>query len=393
MSAPARPLFAIYVVWHPQSAIGKRWAELLHAHYRRDHYKNVAGGTGLSVMYRYQPPPDDDVPIGISFEDAEMSAVVVIRDAHISTSASWRKYVDIIINQADANKFRAMVFQVEPRASNQKLQSIILHDLEAVAPQETAKSQSLLRRLTSQLSYQFCRMLRQYLRRLEGADACNIKDYLEKICVFLSHSKHDANGQKIASLISRGINKNSLSDFFDVRDIPPGLPFCEVLEHHVRFSAVVAIQTDTYSSREWCRREVILAKRYNVPFVVANCLTDVEERGFPYLGNVPVVRVEIGAMNRVDDVIARLLEEVLRSLLWRCRLKLTRIRNEIGPVAFLPRPPELVSLAFLAQQYNGDALTIVYPDPPLGREEADLFEAVVPDFALFSYTEWLAETI
>jgi hypothetical protein len=55
---------------------------------------------------------------------------------------------------------------------------------------------------------------------------------------------------------------------------------------------MVAIHTDSYSSREWCRREIIEAKRWNVPLVVANGISNLDERGFPYMGNVPVVRLE-----------------------------------------------------------------------------------------------------
>jgi hypothetical protein len=50
--------------------------------------------------------------------------------------------------------------------------------------------------------------------------------------------------------------------------------FQKVLLKQVRLSAVVAIHTDSYSSREWCRREIVEAKRWNVPLVVANCLAD-----------------------------------------------------------------------------------------------------------------------
>jgi hypothetical protein len=55
-----------------------------------------------------------------------------------------------------------------------------------------------------------------------------------------------------------------------VHDIPAGLRFHKVLLQQVRVSAMVAIHADSYSSREWCRREIIEAKRWNVPLVVAN---------------------------------------------------------------------------------------------------------------------------
>ncbi|WP_204306774.1 toll/interleukin-1 receptor domain-containing protein, partial [Klebsiella pneumoniae] len=76
---------------------------------------------------------------------------------------------------------------------------------------------------------------------------------------------------------------DGLATFFDVHDIPTGVRFDRAILLQVRVSAVVAVHTDSYSSREWCRREIIEAKRWNVPLVVANCIADADERGFPYM--------------------------------------------------------------------------------------------------------------
>ena len=68
----------------------------------------------------------------------------------------------------------------------------------------------------------------------------------------------------------------------------------------------MAVHTDSYSSREWCRREIIDAKRCNVPMVVVNSMRDVDERGFPYMGNVPIVRMDPNTTNRIAVVMGRL---------------------------------------------------------------------------------------
>ena len=57
-----------------------------------------------------------------------------------------------------------------------------------------------------------------------------------------------------------------------------------------------------------------------------------------------------------------ILDEVMKDFLWRCRAELA----QAGPdVTFLPRPPELISLAELVRK-GVTSGTIVYPDPPLG---------------------------
>jgi hypothetical protein len=184
-------------------------------------------------------------------------------------------------------------------------------------------------------------------------------------------------------------DRTGFASFFDVHDIPTGVRFDRAILQQVKVSAVVAIHTDSYSSREWCRREIIEAKRWNVPLVVANCIAYKDERGFPYMGNVPVVRMDPRAVDRIDHIVARLLDEVLKDFLWQCRTKLAEAAKE-DDVVFLPRPPELISLASLEDRAQAN-VTLVYPDPPLGAEEQRLFEIIAPNVRLRSLTEWLAE--
>jgi hypothetical protein len=126
----------------------------------------------------------------------------------------------------------------------------------------------------------------------------------------------------------------------------------------------------------------------NVPLVVANCLHDLDERGFPYMANVPIIRMDPEKKDRIDVIICRLMDEVLKDFLWRCWTRL--VAATTGPeTAFLPRPPELIALAGLKDRTPPPAV-LVYPDPPIGVEEITLFEAVAPTVKLLSATEFLA---
>src|SRR5690606_14692175 len=113
------------------------------------------------------------------------------------------------------------------------------------------------------------------------------------------------------------------------------------------------------------------AKRASIPLVVANSINDLDERGFPYMGNVPVVRLDPHHINRIDVVIGRLLDEVLKSYLWQCRVVLHRADADQSTF-FVPRPPELISLAALPPASQVASPVIVYPDPPLSTEEERL---------------------
>ena len=391
MALPTRPFLVVYIVWHPSFERGRSVAEALYDHFRRKLFENVAGGTGLSVLYRSAPPAGKASPLPIDFDEGETAAVVVLLDETFASDEAYMAWLNDTAARTDDEGLGTRVFPVAIDGALTRFgmaeQAVRWDKWDGI--DERART----RRLISALAYQFARMLRSYLERLRhpaDEDEALVR-YLKKVQVFLSHSKRDGDGERIAKLIRQALfDGDGLSSFFDVHDIAPGLQFDKVILSQVRMSAVVAIHTDSFSSREWCRREIIEAKRASVPLVIANCLADVDERGFPYLGNVPVIRMDPARVDRIDDVIGRLLDEVLKDFLWRCRVEL--VRDQTGErVRFLPRPPELISLAGLDRAAEGQTL-LVYPDPPLGAEEQRLFEEIAPDVRLRSLTEWVAET-
>lgn len=387
-----RPFLALYVAWHPDYAEGVSIAEALREHFRRKLYENVAGGTGLSVLFRSAPSSDTaNVPLEVDLDEAEATAVVVLLDANLAGDAQWQSYLQDLVSRTEKHGLGARVFPVAIDNSTLQVLSIeeqALRWCDWSGPVEDRK-----RRLIGSLTYEFSRMLRHYLERLRRPteDAAILDAYLKKVQIFLSHSKHDPDGERIALAVHDRIqNGSGLASFFDVYDIPAGLRFHTVLLHQVRVSAMVAIHTDSYSSREWCRREIIEAKRWQVPLVIANSIRDLDERGFPYLGNVPVVRLEPAGPDRIEFVIDRLLDEVLKDFLWKCRIELAQ-RIPHDDVVFVPRPPELITLAGLPADIPKPV--VVYPDPPLSAEEERLFAAIAPHVQLRSLTEWLAGAV
>lgn len=391
MTDPTRPFLVLYIVWHPGYVFGAEIAETLRKHFRSKLFENIAGGTGLSVIFRFAPVPGLQVPLPIDFSESETTAVIVLTESKLVGDPDWVAYIQEIVRGTNAAGLGSRVFSVamEPAGLDLGLveQALLWHRWKGTEVE-------LLDQLIRQLTYEFCRMLRHYLAYLshpkEEEEA--LLAYLKKVQIFLSHSKHDHDddGTRIAKMIRDSLQAgNGLASFFDVNDIPAGVAFDKVLLLQVKMSAVVAIHTDSYSSREWCRREIIEAKRWNVPLVVVNCISDQDERGFPYMGNVPVVRMDPHAPDRIDYVIGRLLDEVLKDFLWRCQVVLSRPAAD-PRVIFLPRPPELISLAGLPATIDVPHPIIVYPDPPLGAEEQRLFERVAPNVQLLSLSEWQA---
>lgn len=343
----------------------------------------------MPVLYRFEPTNACQLPLEIDFEDAQTNAIILLVDENWTGDHAWTDWARSLSQRADESGLSTLVFPVAIDRSGID-QSLIPDESALWFEWVDVSWETKCRRLSTALSYQFCRMLRQYLERLQRPDVAepDLIRYLRRVDVFLSHSKHDDDGVEIALKFRKFVQDGGYDAFFDVFDIPIGLRFNKVLLEKVKVSAVVAIHTDSYSTREWCRREMIQAKMFHVPLVVANCMKDVDERGFPYMANVPIVRIDPEKRDRIDVVLSRLMDEVLKDFLWRCRV--TILSEAAGKSSsFLPRPPELIVLtAMKATDSKPD--TLIYPDPPIGAEELKLFELAAPGLKLLSATEWLA---
>lgn len=388
-SLPTRPFLTIYIAWHQSFDRGADLARALFQHYRRDLYQNVAGGSGLPVLYRFQPVEGSELPLDIDFGDAECTAVVLLVDKNWTSREEWVDWARRLSDRADKTSIRTLIFPVAIDETGIESGVIPEQGIRWDQWGEVPEKSKIVRLVTA-LSYQFCRMLRAYLEHLEHPElqADDLLRFLRRVDVFLSHSKHDEYGTRIAREFRAFVQDHGYDSFFDVFDIPVGLRFNRVLMEKVKSSAVVAIHTDSYSTREWCRREMLQAKRFQVPLVVANCIQDIDERGFPYMANVPIVRMDPERRDRIDVVVARLMDEVLKDFLWRCRRAM--FSGAVGNKAlFLPRPPELIVLNSLSGK-DPVPDTLIYPDPPIGAEERELFEQAAPKIRLLSATEWLA---
>ena len=325
----------------------------------------------------------------INWDDADITAVVVLTEATLVDDRDWVSYVHDISRAAHAKGIPVGFFPVAMghRGIESGLEQQALRwDCWDVPDSDR------LRRLTSNLTHEFCRMLRHRIDTLHGVDdkKAIFGRYPERIRVFISHSKYYGDGESVGRGIRDWIHPHSpLDSFFDIHDIPPGLSFGNVLLQQVGAGAVVAVHTDSYSSREWCRREVIEAKRRRVPMVVVDCVRDIDPRGMAYLGNVPIIRMNPDRVDRIDIVVGCLLDEIFRTWLWLCRVG-HHLTNSPG-VVFTACSPELITLA-ASLPHDGELVsTIVHPEPLLSADEERLFEEVAPGVYVQTLTDWLEE--
>ena len=392
MEAPdtASP-FMLYVVWHPEYVGGGRVADLLLDHFGSHRFRYVSGGAPVRVMSRNAVVPGSREPLPIEWGSSDTTAVVVLLDNTLAGDDTWMQYVQNIAEQAEQQGLGTRVFPVAMEGGGLYTglteQALHWHDW---AGNDDEQEQHLVRELT----YAFTRMLRHQFSQLRdpGNNRNALGGYLEKIRVFLSHSKHDRYGECVAQEMRAWLNNNAaLAAFLDVLDIPAGISFESVIDHTIGDGVMVSIYTDSYSSREWCRREVVRAKRLHVPMLMVDCLQTVDERSFPYLGNVPSVRMNPAAMDRLEYVAGYLMDEVFKYFLWQCRVE--SLRHAHPQTTFLARAPELISLASRPELCKDTEWDIVYPGPPLGSEEVQLFADVAQDVRVYSLIQWAAEKV
>ena len=386
MEVISQPPFTLYVVSYPGCAEGERIATRLRQHFGTDRYRNVVGGAGVTVLFRNTNAPDSATPLPIDWNEAETTAAVVLMDNALANDPAWVQYVRGLAGEAEERGFGTRVFPVALEAGSLDIGL----DIQALRwDRWVGNNREREQRLFRELTYEFSRMLRHRLEQ-HTDDEGDLQRYRQNIQVFLSHSKHDDHGKVVAEAVRDWLHNNSaLSSFLDIHDIPAGLSFSSVIDDSIQDGAMVTVYTDSYSSREWCRHEVIEAKRRNVPMVVVNCLQTVDERVFPYLGNVPSIRMNPDRRDRIGRIASLLLDELFKDFLWRQRIE--GFRGSHPQVMFTARPPELILLSNLMDNAGDGERTLVYPGPPLGLEEIRLFADIVPGVRLQTLADWLME--
>ncbi len=189
----------------------------------------------------------------------------------------------------------------------------------------------------------------------------------DKLRIFVSHSKRDADkigAERAKELVHYLSDNTKLDSFFDVKDILDGKCFDKQIENGVENALLMVLYTNTYSDREWCRRELIAAKDHNVPTVVVMMLNGVAKRVFPYIGNIPCIEFAGDWRDPINLLLRTALDEYHEKQL------LESLCADRGEIMVTPFPPELYNLRSL----QDDIVQVLYPEPPLGQEELSILK-------------------
>jgi len=336
----------IHLVFHAQSETARVLARHIHRQLNED-----VVVPGLRVPTVFCPfGADGRPPESLRLEIAAHSFVVPLADDELCVDDDWCRFVADVweaCHSSENGKHRCVPMQLTKNAwpLDDRLSEVNFGRAFAL-PDEASRNTWVTRRVVIEL----CR----FLRGLAATDDTS----RAPIEIFLSHAKADLGvDPKVAQqFIDYPKPDQPVDAWVDSGEIETGSKFSDAIRAGVERTSLLAIVTDNYSSREWCREEIMLAKEHQRPIVVVDALMTHEVRSFPFLENVPRLRWNLNVSACVD----LLLKETLRHLHTRAMLESSK---QLGDTIFL-RPPEPATLLGISPATN-----ILYPDPPLSARE------------------------
>jgi len=369
-----RPELTVYVTWHPDFENGQAFAEFLYSELTREKAEPLSRGLGIPV-YLSTAPDSDSLPTDVDFDRAQHTVVVLLVDDVMADAGDqgikgerWEDYVQRLLDGVKRGLHRIIPVKLSEDAFSLHagLARRNFLPIDQTMPMTQQKQ-----RLLIGVVHDLCRLL-------SGSEAVNYesKDSITNpVRVFLSHAKMDGEDltEKFKTFLQ---NELQLDTFFDRNGIFYADDFGQDIEQRARESAMLILQTDAYSTREWCQKEVLLAKLYHRPVLVLQKIEVGETRSFPYIGNVPTLRYLADTANTagtpIELIVGKLLLEVLRFLYFplQARGMAELFGIDLSNALLLAHSPELINLIPRADSPR----TIVYPDPPVGRHEIDLLQ-------------------
>lgn len=365
----------ITVVWHPDYSDGKSIAEGISDHF--DRLGMTRDGVGLTIPVRVRSESSQGnnyFPRPIELDHAQFNIIVLLSEGNLlrASKKEWKQYFLDLENDINNRGEKDAVFNVAISKSGLNLNTF--SQIQALRAYDWFKNldkdrwnKRVLLHLVNAIGYRIKLQIDIQKNPNIPADQIQIK----KEQLFLSHAKHD--GLEIVEAIRNYLNSSTfdVTTFVDAYDLPVTRSFRGQFEGKIMESVFVVIQTDSYSTRPYCRWELLKAKEHNRPIVILQRLERGEERAFPYAGNVPIKIFKNSDASSIEAMLLEIMSEVLRTMVWRHQAEVEARAKNLNDYRVLIRPPELIDFSF----QNSKTLWI-YPDPPIGDEEKDRIDRI-----------------
>lgn len=363
MSTSFRPPMSVHFIWHPYDAESVNpIIEEVRKTFARDKDRPFSRGLNIPLFF-YSSKNPVEVPDDGPSDLATRNIIFVFTSVNTAGVPNWRAYVEglkifdttVIIPVAlDKNG-------INHGGSLKGINCIRSYDW----PQENKILHAIL--------FLAHEIYRYGLSNITlGASGKN-----SSIKLFLSHAKTGNTGLMHAESIKRFVDETNMRRFFDATEISPGFSFEQEIETHIIDSTLLAIGSDAYSSRYWCQREILSAKKQNRPIVAVNCLEDYEDRIFPAASNIPCVHVSSDTPLSDKNILRILSSAMLETIRLEYALKsLEYYKTQQwidSDCELYPRPIEIRHALSLV---TDGKTKICYPEPPIYSDEADWHDGV-----------------
>ena len=358
---------SLFVVWHPQFEQGKTIADNLYDIFCRDVEQPLARGLGIPVYYR--SVSDGNQPIPIEVDNATRNAIVLLVDLEYFIDPDFEKYTQSLLELVDDNTRIYPIALCEEAFAFDGLNEYQFIRAYQGDLKDPANFDFTMKKIETELLNDCARLLINFQPTWEDKPKSKLTSPVK---LFLSHAKLD--GLTVTSEFKSFIDATlKLDTFFDAVDIADGYNFEQQIEENIKDAALVVFHSDAYSSREWCRIEVLVAKRNKCSIVVVHDIKKGEKRAFPYLGNAPTIALQKADKESFTEIINLTLYQVINNLFQRELLESFHRQFNVPGVEFISitSPPELFNYIdiYKKKQETGKPIIVLYPEPPLGAEE------------------------
>lgn len=377
---PVPPILDVFVLWHPRDReLGSRASNTLLRHFHGVTFSGLAGGA-VEIYTRSEPwdgwsgPPRPLpflTPLPYELPAAQMHAVIPVFGIGLARAVqedeTWRAYLEALARAA-----------VDSQVS---VYPLLDPQVERIGTLGHLFNQQALPASAADDPELFCREVCQALAQQAGSGAG------DRTRIFVSHTKRQASkdaedaGPRVYDQVRALLSGTRLDEFFDAHDLQTGSQWEAELDSAACSSALLMVRTDLYAGREWCQREVRIAKQHDLPVVALQVFTHGDQRGSFLMDHVPAIPWDAANPERgIGRALSRLVDEALKHALW----KRQRVFLEAQGFDWLPaHAPEPATVARWLSDRLGSGtdrkLLVLHPDPPLGPDEhsvlADVFAA------------------
>ena len=348
-----RPL-AVHFIWHPSaeekaSSTIKRLNEVL---FKSD-LKSFSRCIDIPFFY-YSSENESDKPREIEWQHAKSNLIFAFIDDKLVHNSEWKEYVKNLDKDIDEKKYLIQIFFNREVIKNAPLEG---------------RNGIRFETLNFSIKKLVLSMLNEIYRAVVGKEEpTGDKSSLK---LFLSHTKADDFAIKIVEDLRNYIINTNMSFFFDVWSIQPGYIVKDEIKKHLEDATLLAIETDTYSSRYWCQKEVVWAKQMQRPMLIVNAISKAVDRVFPALSNAPCIRINPNedelSKYKIQEILEATLVESIRVEYSKKLLDYYKENNwiEDNDCKTCPVPPDIYSFVKSKKR----PIDVCYPEPAIQYDE------------------------